>query len=107
MPPDSPELNPVERRWQDLNSPLDGLNEMDPPLCESASMSHNEFKPSDLGGESMTRELSVVGLDLAKRRFHRVGTAQTGKIVCRPRLCRSARMPLRATRPPVLVAMEA
>ena len=55
----------------------------------------------------MTRELRVLGIDLATRMFHLVGTDQTGKIVFRKRLSRSALMPLMAKLPPVGVAMEA
>ena len=55
----------------------------------------------------MTRALRVVGIELATRVCHLVGTDQTGKIVCRKSLSRSARMPWMVPCPPVRVAMEA
>ena len=66
-------------------SPTSGRNEMDPPLCGSTSMSHNEFtirEPIELQEASpMKPEMSVLGIDIAKRVFHAVGMDDRGKIV--------------------------
>ena len=58
--------------------PLLGRNEMDPPLCGSTAMSHNEFKkirepiePQEVS--PMKQEMTVLGIDLAKHVFHAVG----------------------------------
>jgi transposase len=53
------------------------------------------------------KEMSVLGIDIAKRVFHVVGTDDTGKIVLRKRLSRHALMPFLAQLPPVLIGMEA
>ncbi len=88
-----------------------GRNEMDPPLCGSTSMSHNEFKirePMEPQEASpMKPEMSVLGIDIAKRVFHVVGMDERGKIVLRKRLSRHALIPFIATLPPVLIGMEA
>jgi len=55
----------------------------------------------------MKQEISVLGIDIAKRVFHMVGTDSTGKIVFRKRLSRNALMPFIAKLPPVLIGMEA
>jgi transposase len=55
----------------------------------------------------MKRDISVLGIDIAKRVFHAVGTDETGKIVFRKRLSRQERMPFIAKLPPVLIGMEA
>ena len=55
----------------------------------------------------MKKEISVLGLDIAKRVFHAVGMDDTGKIVVRTRLSRHALMPFIAQLPPVLMGMEA
>jgi transposase len=55
----------------------------------------------------MQQEISVLGVDIAKRVFHAVGTDDTGKIVLRKRLSRPALMPFIAQLPPVLIGMEA
>jgi hypothetical protein len=66
-----------------------GRNEMDPPLCGSTSMSHNDFKirePMEPQEASpMKQEMSVLGIDIAKRVFHAVGMDNTGEIVFRKR----------------------
>jgi transposase len=84
---------------------------MDPPLCESASMSHNEFKVSELikrqEARPMKKEMSVLGIDIAKRVFHAVRTDDTGKIVLRKRIARHDLMPFIAQLPPLLIGMEA
>jgi transposase len=55
----------------------------------------------------MKQEMSVLGIDIAKRVFHAVGMDETGKIVFRKRLSRQALMPFIAKLPPVLIGMEA
>jgi transposase len=55
----------------------------------------------------MKQELSTVGIDLAKKIFHLVGTDTTGKIVWRKRLTRHALMPFMAQLPPVTIGLEA
>src|SRR5215471_16338541 len=88
-----------------------GMNEMDPPLCGSASMSHNEctirapIEPQE--ASLMKPAMSVLGIDIAKRVFHAVGMDERGKIVWRKRLSRHDLMPFMAQLPPVLVGMEA
>src|ERR671922_910919 len=55
----------------------------------------------------MKQEMSVVGIDLAKRTFHVVGMDATGQILCRKRLARNALMPFIAQLPPVMIGLEA
>ncbi len=55
----------------------------------------------------MKQNVHTVGIDLAKRIFHLVGTDTTGKIVWRKRLTRHALMPFMAQLPPVTIGMEA
>ena len=55
----------------------------------------------------MRQEMSVLGLDVAKRVFHAVGMDERGKIVLRTRLSRHALMPFLAKLPPGLIGMEA
>jgi transposase len=55
----------------------------------------------------MQQQLSVVGIDLAKRVFHVAGMDERGKIVLRKRLTREALLPLLAQLAPVLIGMEA
>jgi transposase len=55
----------------------------------------------------MKQEISVLGIDIAKRVFHAVGTDERGKIVFRKCLSRQALMPFIAKLPPVLIGMEA
>jgi hypothetical protein len=56
---------------------------MDPPLCGSTAMSHNEFtirklmEPQETS--PMKQEMSVLGIDMAKRVFHAIGMDNTGK----------------------------
>jgi hypothetical protein len=60
-------------------------NEMDPPLCGSTAMSHNEFKirepiePQE--ASPMKPAMNVLGIDIAKRMFHAVGMDDTRKVV--------------------------
>ena len=55
----------------------------------------------------MKRDISVLGIDIAKRVFHAVGMDETGAIVFRKRLSRPNLMPFIAKLPPVLIGMEA
>jgi transposase len=55
----------------------------------------------------MKQNVCTVGIDLAKKIFHLVGTDTTGKIVWRKRLARHALMPFMAQLPPVTIGMEA
>ena len=55
----------------------------------------------------MQQQLSVVGIDLAKRVFHVAGMDDKGKIVLRKRLTREALLPFLAQLAPVLIGMEA
>ena len=55
----------------------------------------------------MQQQLSVVGIDLAKRVFHIAGMDERGKIVLRKRLTREALLPFLAQLAPVLIGMEA
>src|SRR5712664_2930602 len=81
---------PDGQRWY-------GRNEMDPPLCGSTSMSHNEFttrepiEPQEASPRK--QEMSVLGIDSAKRVFHAIGMDNTGKIVFRKRFSRHDLMP--------------
>jgi transposase len=53
------------------------------------------------------QNVNNVGIDLAKKVFHLVGTDTTGKILWRKRLTRNALMPFMAQLPPVTIGMEA
>src|SRR5262244_4017225 len=55
----------------------------------------------------MKQNVSTVGIDLAKKLFHLVGTDTTGKIVWRKRLTRHALVPCMAQLSPVTIGMEA
>jgi transposase len=55
----------------------------------------------------MKQNVYTVGIDLAKKIFHLVGTDTTGKIVWRKRLTRTALAPFMAQLPPVTIGMEA
>jgi len=55
----------------------------------------------------MKQNVCTVGIDLAKKIFHLVGTDTTGKIVWRKRLTRHALMPFLAQLPPVTIGLEA
>ena len=55
----------------------------------------------------MQQELSVVGIDIAKRIFHLVGLDDRGKIILRKRLMRGEVMAFMAKLPRVTVGMEA
>jgi transposase len=88
-----------------------GFNEMDPPLCGSALISQNGSEiditiPRE-EGSAMKREMSVIGIDIAKRVFHLVGMDERGKIVMRTRCSRGEVLPLMANLAPVTVGMEA
>src|SRR3989449_8116431 len=74
-------------------------------------MSHNActirepIEPQE--ASPMQPEMSVRGIDLAKRVFHAVGMDERGKIVLRKRLSRHDLMPLLAKLPPVRIGMAA
>jgi transposase len=55
----------------------------------------------------MKQNVCTVGIDLAKKIFHLVGTDPTGKIVWRKRLTRHALISFLAQLPPVTIGMEA
>jgi transposase len=55
----------------------------------------------------MKRDLSVVGIDIAKRVFHLVGMDERGKIVLRKRCSRGEVLPWMANLGPVTIGMEA
>jgi transposase len=55
----------------------------------------------------MKPEMSVLGIDIAKRVFHAVGMDERGKIVLRKRLSRHDLMPFLAKLPAVRIGMEA
>jgi transposase len=55
----------------------------------------------------MKQEISVLGIDIAKRVFLAVGMDERGKIVFRKQLSQHALMPFIAKLPPVLIGMEA
>jgi transposase len=55
----------------------------------------------------MKQNVYTVGIDLAKKIFHLVGTDTTGTIVWRKRLTRHALAPFMAQLPPVTIGMEA
>jgi len=55
----------------------------------------------------MKQNVCTVGIDLAKKIFHLVGTDITGKSVWRKRLTRHALVPFLAPLPPVTIGMEA
>src|SRR2546428_10449457 len=67
-----------------------GRNEMDPPLCGSTAMSHNEFQSSEpmepQEASPMKHEMHVLGIDLAKRVFHAVGMDERVNVVYRKRI---------------------
>src|SRR5262245_53526863 len=84
---------------------------MDPPLCGSTSMSHNEFTISEpiepQEASPMKHEMHVLGIDIAKRVFHVVGMDDRGDIVYRKRLSRHDLMPFIAKLPSVIIGIEA
>jgi transposase len=83
---------------------------MDLPLCGSAAVSQNDFKTSEIMSPqevSPMKEMSVRGVDIAKRVFHAVGMDETGKLVSRKRLARHDVMPCIAQLAPVRIGMEA
>ena len=55
----------------------------------------------------MKQEMTVLGIDIAKRVFHAVGMDERGNVVVRKRLSRHDLMPFMAKLPPVLIGMEA
>jgi transposase len=55
----------------------------------------------------MKREISVVGIDIAKRVFHLVGLDERGKLVLRKRCSRGEVLPLLANLGPTTIGREA
>src|SRR5215475_266297 len=55
----------------------------------------------------MKPEMSVLGIDIAKRLFHAIGMDERGTIVFRKRLSRHDLIPLIAKLPPVRIGLEA
>ena len=55
----------------------------------------------------MKQEMSILGIDIAKRVMHAVGMDERGKIVFHKRLSRHDLMPFLAKLPPVLIGLEA
>ena len=55
----------------------------------------------------MKQNITTVGIDLAKKIFHLVGTDTTGKIVWRKQLTRHALRPFMVQLPPVTIGLEA
>jgi transposase len=55
----------------------------------------------------MKQEMSVLGIDIAKRLFHAVGMDERGTIVFRKRWSRHDLIPFIAKLPPVLIGMDA
>jgi transposase len=55
----------------------------------------------------MKQEMSVRGIDLAKRVMHAVGMDERGQLVFRKRLFRHDLIPFLAKLPPVLIGLEA
>src|SRR6266498_1368831 len=55
----------------------------------------------------MKQEMSILGIDIAKRVLHAVGMDERGKIVLRKRLSRHDLIPFMAKLPPVLIGLEA
>src|SRR6516165_7341914 len=89
----------------------EGRNEMDPPLCGSTAMSHNEFRSSEpiepQEARPMQHDMHVLGIDIAKRVFHAVGMDDRGTIVYRKRWSRHDLIPYIAKLPPVRIGLEA
>ena len=55
----------------------------------------------------MRQDISVVGIDIAKRVFHLVGTDKRGTVIMRKRLNRREVLSFMVHLPPVTVGMEA
>ena len=84
---------------------------MDPPLCGSAAMSHNEFQSREpiepQEASPMKQEMHVLGIDIAKHVFHAVGMDDRGNVVYRKRVSRHDLIPFLAKLPPVRIGIEA
>src|SRR5919106_5845711 len=70
-------------------------------------ISESEKTMSPQETSPMKQEMSVLGIDSAKRLFHAVGMDERGKIVLCKRLSRHDLMPFLAKLPPVRIGMEA
>jgi hypothetical protein len=62
-----------------------GMNEMDPPLCGTAVISHNEVSETDHQRTTrrtspMQQEISTVAIDLAKKSFISWGLTQQDRL---------------------------
>src|SRR5918999_5281744 len=55
----------------------------------------------------MAQTITVLGIDIAKLVFHVVGMDDSGHVVLRKRLARSALLPFMANVPPLRIGMEA
>jgi transposase len=55
----------------------------------------------------MARQISVLGIDIAKLVFHVVGMNESGHVVLRKRIARSALLHFIATLPPALIGVAA
>src|SRR5262249_61297294 len=103
-----PELGVLDREMKRVKN---GRNEMDPPLCGSTAMSHNEFQSSKLiepqEASPMKHEMHVLGIDIAKHVFHAVGMDDRGNVVYRKRVSRHDLMPCIAQLPPGRIGIAA
>ena len=70
-------------------------------------ISESDATMSPQKASPMKPAMSVLGIDIAKRVFHVVGTDERGTIVWRKRLSRHDLIPFLAKLPPVLIGMEA
>jgi hypothetical protein len=62
---------------------------------------------STSGAGPVSRQIRVLGIDLAKQEFHLVGMDGWGTVVLRKRLYRSQLMAFITTLPPAVIGMEA
>src|SRR5918992_3691327 len=66
--------------------------------------SSTTIHPEEAG--PMAQHMSVLGIDIAKQVFHVVGMDDSGHVVLRKRLARSALLPFMANVPPLRIGME-
>jgi transposase len=69
------------------------------------AVSWTTIHPEEAG--LMAQTITVLGIDIAKQVFHIVGMDDSGHVVLRKRLARSALLPFIANVPPVRIGMEA